>query len=100
MLLSESLPIPPWSPEWQAFLQAAAWTAPFLAAAALFSLLRASLLHSHAPRVLGRIPSPRRRARIEPLLARADRLATSAGILEVACELGFATELLRSLAGS
>jgi CBS domain containing-hemolysin-like protein len=72
---------------------------PFLAAASAFALLRAALQHSNSARVLAReMPAPRR-ARLEPLLHRADRLATSAGILEVTCELAFAALLIRTVAG-
>jgi putative hemolysin len=74
-----------------------AWTVPFILLAALFSVLRSSLLHSSAQRILARTRSAARRERIEPLLARADSLATSAGILEVTLELAFATQVLRFL---
>jgi putative hemolysin len=96
-LLREFLPAPSWNPDWGKLLWVTACTAPFLVAAAFFAILRSSLLHSHGPRVLSRIKSPHLKARIEPLLARADRLATSAGILEVTCELAFATQLMRWL---
>src|SRR5258705_5767075 len=96
-LVFEPLPVPPWSPDWEHLLWVTAATVPFLLAATLFAVLRSSLLHAHAPRVLGRIHAARRRARIEALLARTDRLATSARILEVACELVFATQVLRCL---
>ena len=62
--------------------------------AAFFSVLRSSLQHSHVQRVVSRIADTERRERIEPLLRKADSLAMSAGILEVACELAFTTELL------
>jgi len=73
------------------------WTVPFVLLAALFAVLRSSLLHSSAQRVLSRTTSAAQKARIEPLLARADTLATSAGILEVTFELAFATQVLRFL---
>lgn len=92
-----SLLIQPWSPDWPALSWALLWTVPFLAGGALFAVLRSSLLHSHAPRVLARIRSPGRKETIEPLLLRADSLATSAGILEVTCELAFTTQVLRWL---
>jgi len=95
-----SLSPPPWSPDWASLFSALAWTAPFLLAAAGFAVLRSSLLHSHPARVLARIQSAGRKARIEPLLAKADRLATSAGILQVTCELAFATQLMRWLSGA
>jgi len=96
-LLSEPLPVQPWAPDWEQLLGIAAATVPFLLAATLFAVLRSSLLHAHAPRVLARVDSPRRRARLEVLLARSDRLATSARILEVACVVVFATQVLRWL---
>jgi putative hemolysin len=99
-LFLETAPPLPWPSEWTDLLGAALWTLPFLLLAALFAVLRSSLLHSHPQRVLSQSLSERQRARIEPLLARADSLATSAGILEVTCELAFATELLRWLAGA
>jgi CBS domain containing-hemolysin-like protein len=72
---------------------------PFLAAASAFALLRVALQHSNSARVLARdMPAPRR-ARLEPLLHRAERFATSAGILEVTCELAFAGLLIRTAAG-
>jgi len=92
-----ALLLEPWNPDWSTLSWAFVWTAPFLLASALFAVLRSSLLHSNASRVLARIGSPGRKARIEPLLARADSLATSAGILEVTCELAFATQVLRWL---
>jgi putative hemolysin len=73
---------------------------PFLAAAAMFALVRVALQHSNPGRVLSRVASERRRAELEPLLRRADSLATSARILQATCELAFAALLLRSLAGS
>ena len=63
---------------------------PFLAAASAFALLRVALQHSSSARILAREMPAARRARLEPLLRRADRLATSAGMLEVTCELAFA----------
>jgi CBS domain containing-hemolysin-like protein len=91
-LLESTAPVDP--TEWGPYLTGALWTIPFLLAAAFFSVLRSSLLHSHVQRVVSRIADPARRSRIEPLLRRADSLAMSAGILEVACELAFTTELL------
>jgi len=72
----------------------------FLAVAAMFALVRVALQHSNPGRVLSRIASERRRAELEPLLRRADSLATSARILQATAELAFAALLLRSLAGS
>jgi len=72
----------------------------FLAVAAMFALVRVALQHSNPGRVLSRIASERRRAELEPLLRRADSLATSARILQATSELAFAALLLRSLAGA
>jgi CBS domain containing-hemolysin-like protein len=93
-LIASTIPPPEWI-AWGEIVEASAWTAPFVFLAALFAVLRSSLLHSSAPRILARAGSPARRARIEPLLAKADSLATSAGILEVTFELAFATQVLR-----
>lgn len=87
------------TPELAVLLQASLWIAPFLVLSAFFAMLRVALMHSHSTRVLARTQSERIRVRIEPLLDRADTLATSAGIFEVACELMFAALLLRFLAG-
>ena len=89
----ETTPLPALWAEWTPALNGAAWTVPFLLAAAFFSVLRSALLHSHVARVVARIPNPDKRARMEPLLRRADSLAMSAGILEVTCELAFTMEL-------
>jgi putative hemolysin len=96
--LSESMSsaLPP--PDWAWIAEASLWTVPFYLLAALFAVFRSSLLHCSAQRVLSRARSPAQKARIQPLLARADSLATSAGILEVTFELAFATQLLRFLA--
>jgi putative hemolysin len=97
-LLALGIPTSPPAPDWTGIAEVCLWTAPFLLLAALFAVLRSSLLHSNAQRVLARARSEAQRARIEPLLARADTLATSAGILEVTFELAFATQVLRLLA--
>jgi CBS domain containing-hemolysin-like protein len=86
------------APELQALLAALAVSLPFLLAGGLFAMLRVALLRSHAGRVLSRTPSESHRERIEPLLQRADRLATSAEILEVVCEVAFLVLLYRALA--
>ena len=85
----------PAPPDWAVIAENAAWTVPFILLAALFAVLRSSLLHSSAARVLARVKSDARKRRIEPLLARADTLATSAGILEVTLDVAFATQVLR-----
>lgn len=86
-------------PEITAGLEALVWIAPCLLLSGFFAMLRVALLHSHGPRVMARTDSVEKRRRIEPLLARADRLAISAGILEAACDLGFVALLLRYFAG-
>lgn len=98
-LLYESISTVPTPPDWAGIAEVCAWTLPFIVLAALFAVLRSSLLHSSAQRVLARSDSPAQKGRIEPLLARADTLATSAGILEVTFELAFATQVMRFLAG-
>lgn len=78
------------------------WVLPALACLALvvgFASLRVSLQRSNAARVLARTASERKRAQLEPLLRRADSLATSARILEATSELAFAALVLRGLAG-
>jgi putative hemolysin len=83
-----------------ASLEASLGIAVCLLACAFFAILRVALLRSNAARVLARVPSQGRKQRLEPLIARADSLATSARVLEVACELAFFGLLLRALAGS
>ncbi|MFN0245169.1 MAG: hemolysin family protein [Planctomycetota bacterium] len=99
MFLPELIATPAAPADWSGAAEICLWTVPFILLAALFAVLRSSLLHSSAQRVLSRTASATKRARIEPLLARADTLATSAGILEVTFELAFATQVLRFLAG-
>jgi CBS domain containing-hemolysin-like protein len=89
-------------PEWLSTIPSLAWTLPslpFLAAAVGFALLRVALQHSNAGRLLARTSSERKRAQLEPLLRRADRLATSARILETTCVLAFSALVLRGVAG-
>jgi CBS domain containing-hemolysin-like protein len=97
-LISEPLSAVRPLPDWAGVAEICAWTIPFLLLAAFFAILRSALLHSNAQRVLSRARGPAQKARIEPLLARADSLATSAGILKVTFELAFATQVLRCLA--
>lgn len=59
----------------------------FVLLAGVFALLRVALLRSHAGRVLSQASAEHERGRIAPLLQRADRLAISAEILEVGCEV-------------
>ena len=57
---------------------------PVVLGASFFATLRLALGRSTPSRLLADLP-PAGRARLEPLAAQADRLATSAGLLEVAC---------------
>lgn len=78
------------------------WVALGAAAAALLiasaaATLRRSLAHSDPERVLLAEVTPERRALLEPLLAKADRLATSASIAQTAASLSFAMAILRAI---
>jgi putative hemolysin len=66
----------------------------FLTASGTFAVLRSALLHSVSSRVLERVPGDRRRARLVPLLERADSLAMSANAFKIACDLAFAMLVL------
>lgn len=79
-------------------LTALAWTLPSLLLAGFFAMLRVALLRSHAGRVLALRGAEKKRETIEPLLQRADRLAISAEILEVAAEIVFLVYFYRALA--
>lgn len=57
---------------------------PIVLGACAFATLRIALQRSTPSRVLNGLAGPRR-ARLEPLVAQADTLATSAGLFEVAC---------------
>lgn len=57
---------------------------PVVLGASFFATLRLALGRSTPSRLLAEL-SPGRRARLEPLVAQADTLATSAGLFEVAC---------------
>lgn len=57
--------------------------------AALFGLLRSALLHTLPSRVLEFARSPGRRARLAPLLERAEALATSASVYGTTCQILF-----------
>ncbi len=60
-----------------------------LALTGLFALLRSALLHSVPSRLLEQVHGDAERERLEPLLARAEALATSASILEITSEIFF-----------
>jgi len=60
-----------------------------LAVAGVMATLRIALRQAHKQRVLERTRSDEQRARLEPLLERADSLATSASILSITARLGF-----------
>jgi CBS domain containing-hemolysin-like protein len=60
-----------------------------LALTALFGLVRAALLHSVPSRVLELAQGEERRARLRPLLERAESLATSASVCWITCQILF-----------
>lgn len=66
-----------------------------LVCATLFALLRRSIAQSTPERVLEGVPTGDGRAALERLLARSDRLTTSAAILELACTLAFSACVVR-----
>ena len=70
-----------------------------LGLAATSAVGRRSLAQSDPARVLEAEPSAERRARLEPLLVKADRLVTSASIVEQASSLTFAICTLLVLGG-
>lgn len=74
-------------------LEGILWISLVLLLSVFFGTLRAALQRSHPARVLGTLP-PHRRARYEPLLERADRLAASAAILKITSDLVFVTLLV------
>ena len=59
-----------------------------------FAVLRTALLHSVPMRVLDDAASDRERDGLRPLLERAERLATSASIFEITCQILFVVVLL------
>lgn len=97
MLLEANAPPPSSLVAWIRLADVAALLG-LLIGAGFFATLRAALVHSHAPRVLARARSERSRARVEPLLAQADTLATSARIFEAGFEFLFGFLLLRVIA--
>ena len=66
-----------------------------LALALAFAILRRSLAQSTPERVLEGVPTGERRTALERLLARSDRLTTSAAILELTCALFFSASVVR-----
>ena len=95
-------PNPSPSPELAALL--ASWrlalleVLPWLILAAAFATLRKSLQRTVGSRVLNGVTDPAERARLEPLLAEADLLQTSASVFEVASRAAFAALVARALA--
>lgn len=87
-------------PSARATLTALGLAAPFVVLAGFFALLRVALLRSHAGRVLSQAGAETDRGRIAPLLQRADRLAISAEILEVGCEVVTVVLLYQAFRGS
>lgn len=79
-------------------LRGLAWVVLPLCLSAGFQLLRLALQRSNPARVLPLLPEAGRRERTEALLARADHLAQSAGILALVCALGFVLALCWRLA--
>lgn len=84
----------------ESWLFALAEVLPWLIAAAAFATLRKSLQRAVGSRILAGTHSPERKARLEPLLAEADTLQTSAGVFEVASRAAFAAFVARALARS
>ncbi len=76
-----------------------AWVLLALGGCALFQLVRLSLQRSNPARILPQLPQAARRERIEALLARADHLAQSAGILALFCGVAFTLALVAHVAG-
>ena len=72
----------------------ALWIAAALALSGFFGTLRAALTRSLPSRLLTRTEGDRARARLESLLERADRLAISAGIYKITCDLIFVALLV------
>ena len=63
-----------------------------------FATLRAALTYSHGPRVLRILREGRRQERMVTLLARVDRLASSAAISKIVCDLVLVSSLFSWLA--
>lgn len=71
-----------------------------LGAAATIAMVRRSLARSDASRVLEGVSAPDRRERLAALLAKTDRLGTSAAIAEQACALLYGVCVLTVLGGA
>jgi CBS domain containing-hemolysin-like protein len=83
-------------PEFELALLGTALSALVLALAA--ALIRRSLAQSTPESVLATLRDPERRTRLEPLLRKVDRLATSAAVLETAFSLLFGVAVVRAFA--
>jgi putative hemolysin len=81
----------------QSPLERPLWILLALALSGFLGTLRAALSRSLPSRVLAGTSSETRRARLEPLLERADRLAISAGIYKITCDLLFVVLLVEWL---
>jgi CBS domain containing-hemolysin-like protein len=79
-------------------MRAAVEVLPWLLAASAFATLRKALQRAHPPRILAGARSGSTRERLEPLLAQADGLQTSAGVFEVASRAAFSALVARAFA--
>lgn len=70
---------------------------PIVLGSSAFATLRIALQRSTPSRLLADVPAARR-ARLEPLVAEADTLATSAALFEVACRAAIPILVFRALA--
>ena len=70
------------------------WIAAALALSGFFGTLRAALNRSLPSRLLARAEGEQAQARFESLLERVDRLAISAGIFKITCDLTFVALLV------
>ncbi|MAE29716.1 MAG: hemolysin family protein [Planctomycetota bacterium] len=84
----------------QSDLEAVLWTLAALILAGAFATLRGALIHSHPDRILDRARDGEQCGRLGPLLARADTLATSAGLFKLTFELAFLTMVLDLLSAA
>jgi hypothetical protein len=81
--------------DWAAIdLVAAGLGVAALLCAGATAVIRRSLAQSVPERVVGGLPQDSRRGRLEDLLAKADRLGTSAAVMELAFSLLFAVSVL------
>jgi CBS domain containing-hemolysin-like protein len=83
----------------QSDLEAVLWTLAALLLTAAFATLRRALAHSHPDRILDRARNEDHRRRLEPLLGRADSLATSASLFKITFELAFIALVLDLTSG-